>query len=91
MYSDWLEAIANNKDLRGEDFRVLLVLLANCDNSSAEISQSEIANKVGLKRTNVSRAIKRLFSKGIIIKEPNPGKLTRYRFLVEPSTNEDGA
>ncbi|NJK50508.1 hypothetical protein HC931_22415, partial [Candidatus Gracilibacteria bacterium] len=51
-YRSWLEAIAANRNLRGEDLRVLLVLLANTNNDCAQITPIEIANQLGLRDSN---------------------------------------
>lgn len=80
MHTTWLEAIASNKDLKGADFRVLLTLLANSEGLKAEIRQTEIAQKLGLKASHVSRAIGNLCNKGIIEKKVVGGKLVGYRF-----------
>ena len=85
MFRDWFRKIAKDKSLRGEDYRVLLILLASAESSSVEIAQTEIAESLEIKRTRVSRAIKRLTSLGIISKKFIAGKLVGYRFLIEES------
>ena len=50
MFTDWLETIASSKQLSGEDFRVLLTLLANAEGFTVEIPQTEIAQKLDCKR-----------------------------------------
>jgi predicted transcriptional regulator len=82
-YRDWLEAIAANKDLRGEDLRVLLLLMANATNSRVEISQNEMARRLCVPRTCVTRAINRLFNKGIITKNQFNRNPIVYRFSSE--------
>ena len=83
MYKDWLEAIALNKELKWIDLRVLLVLLANIQDSNVEISQAEIARKLGVEASHVCRAIKKLIDNRIINKKHIAGKLVGYRFLIE--------
>ncbi len=78
---DWLTAIASNKNLRGEDYKVMLLLLANVDYIITEISQAEIAQKLDMKLPNVCRAIKRLEKEKIIEKRQIGGKLCGYKFL----------
>ncbi len=80
---DWLEAIAVNKDLKWIDLRVLLVLLANVKDSSIEISQASIAQKLGVEASNVSRSIKKLKENQIVEPKLIAGKLVGYRFLIE--------
>ena len=83
MFRDWLRKIAKDKGLRGEDYRVLLILLASTESNSVEITQIEIAQSLEIKRTRVSRAIKRLTENGVIKKKLIAGKLVGYRFLIE--------
>ncbi len=85
MYKDWLESIASNRSLKGADFRVLLMLLANIQGATAEISQTEIAQTLGVESSNVSRSIRKLIENGIITKKLVAGKLVGYRFLIEES------
>lgn len=82
MYTTWLQTIASNKDLSGVDFRVLLTLLANSEGLKAEIRQAEIAQKLNLRKSHVSRAIGNLCNKGIIEKKTVAGKLIGYRIAV---------
>ena len=85
MYRNWLETVASNKDLSGEDFRVLLTLLANAEGFSVEMPQTEIAQKLDLQTTHVSRSIKNLCSNGFIEKKKIGGKLVGYHFVVAKS------
>ena len=83
MYQDWLESIASNRDLKWIDLRVLLVLLANIQGSTVEISQASIAQKLGIESSHVSRSIKKLIENRIIDKKLIAGKLVGYCFLIE--------
>lgn len=83
MLRNWLQRIAAQKDLRGEDYRVLLILLARADSQEVQVSQSEIAKTLSVKRSQVSRAIARLNSLGLIDKKIIAGKLVGYRFLID--------
>ena len=85
MLRNWLVKTACEKELRGEDYRVLLILLAKADTQSVEIAQSEIAETLEIKRSRVSRAIRRLVNLKIIEKKLIAGKLVGYRFLIEPT------
>lgn len=82
-YREWLEAIAANKDLRGEDLRVFLLLLANATHSSVDLTQNEMASRLQLSKTRISRAIKRLFLKGIITKNQLNRNPIVYRFSTQ--------
>ena len=85
MYKDWLEAIASNRDLKWLDLRVLLVLLANVQGTKVEISQAEIARKLGMENSHVSNCIKKLVENGIIQKKYIAGKFIGYKFLISES------
>ena len=87
MQRNWLETVASNKELSGEDFRVLLTLLANAEGLSVEIPQTEIAQKLDLQTPHVSRAIKNLCSNGFIEKKKIAGKLVGYHFVVDESNS----
>ncbi len=78
-----MRKVALNKNLRGEDYRVLLFLLSNADGTTVEISQAEIARSLEYKQPRVSRALKRLDEFKIIKKIFIAGKLVGYRFLIE--------
>ena len=83
MIRDWLLEIARKKDLRREDYRVLLVLLAKADSQEVQISQVEIAKTLSIKRSQVSRAIKRLEVLKLIEKKTIADKLVGYRFFID--------
>jgi len=83
VYQDWLEAIALDKEIRGKDLRVLMLLLSTAEGSSTEISQAEISKKLGMKSSNVSRAISNLCSRGVIEKKRQGGKIIGYRLVPE--------
>jgi DNA-binding transcriptional ArsR family regulator len=72
--------LARDPDLTGEDFKVLMIYLANLDfENFLQISQSYIATDLGMKKENVSRATKRLVEKGILIKGLKVGRHQTYR------------
>ncbi|MGK7934618.1 MAG: MarR family transcriptional regulator [Xenococcaceae cyanobacterium] len=62
---------------------MLLILLANAESEEVEIAQTEIAQKLDIKQSRVSRAIKRLTELRIINKKLIAGKLVGYKFLIE--------
>ena len=56
--------LAMESDLVGEDYKVLLIYLANLDfENFLQISQSYIATTLGMKKHNVSRATIKLVEK----------------------------
>ncbi len=83
MLKDWIRKAAQHKNLRGEDYRVLLFLLSNADEFTVEISQAYLARSLEYKQPRVSRALSRLDEFKIIKKIFIAGKLVGYRFLIE--------
>ena len=50
MLKDWIRKAALHKNLRGEDYRVLLFLLSNADEFTVEISQAYLARSLEYKQ-----------------------------------------
>lgn len=75
------DIVANRKQIGGEGLAVLLALTvdAKFNNEFAVVNQSEMADQLGMKRSNVSRSIKRLVELGIILeKKPERGVSKMY-------------
>lgn len=80
FFQNACEKLALDKSLSGESFRVLMYLLSNLDfENYIIIQQVEIAEKLDMKRANVSRAIKQLTDKEILIKGPKLGRTYSYK------------
>lgn len=79
MSQEAVEAIATNiKD--SEDLRVFLMLVAKLDfDNYIQVPQVDIAKALGMKRSNVSRAIKNLVERQILLKGPKAGRSWTYR------------
>ncbi|WP_009547986.1 MarR family transcriptional regulator [Crocosphaera subtropica] len=78
-----LELLATDKDLKGETYRVLLLLLSRLDFENwIQVTQNEISEKLEMKKPNVSRAISVLEEKGIILRGPKVGR--SYAFRLNP-------
>ncbi len=74
------ERLASDPELTLEAHRVMNMLLANLDfDNYIQITQKEISEALGMKKQNVSRAMKLLVDKGIIIKGPRSGRIATYR------------
>ena len=87
MYKDCLESIASNRELKWTDLRVFLLLLANIkEETTVEISQVEIAKKLGVESSHVCQAIKKLSDNKIINKKYIAGKLIGYQLILEVET-----
>lgn len=73
-----MDALANFK--RVDDYRVLFALLKRLDfNNLIAVNQSEIASELGMDRTNVNHAIKRLVEVGALIKGPQIQRIRSFR------------
>ena len=73
-----LELLA--KTLTGEQFKVLMMLLASLDYENfIQVAQADIAEKLEMQKTNVSRSIKGLINLGVIIEGPKIGRSKTYR------------
>ena len=78
-----LEIVAKDKDIKGETYRVLFFICARLDFENwVQISNTEIANELDLKRPHVSRAMKVLEEKEIILRGPKIGR--SYAFMLNP-------
>ena len=75
--------LAKDKDIKGETHRVLWFIGGILDFENwVQLSVTEIAEELELKRPNVSRAIKLLEEKEIIIRGPKVGRC--YAFMLNP-------
>ncbi len=79
MAQEALSKMANEiKNL--EDYRVLMMLLGRLDfENFIQLSQTELAEALGMKKPNVSRSIKRLLSLGVLLEGPKIGRSKTYR------------
>ncbi len=67
-------------DLRGDDFRVLLLLMARLDfENLISLEQTAVAAKLGMDKSNVNRSIKRLITLGVLLEGPKIGRSRTYR------------
>ena len=75
-----LLAIARDKELTAEPYRVLMVLFGKLDFENwIHIAQNEIAETLCMQRSHVSRIIKLLEHKGILLRGPKIGRSHSYR------------
>ena len=78
-----LELLATDKELTGENYRVFLLLLSRLDFENwIQVTQSEITEKLQMKKQNVSRAILLLEKKGIVLRGAKIGR--SYAFRLNP-------
>lgn len=79
LYQNAISRIAD-MNLPNEQYRVFLKLLSKVDfDNYLRVSQSEIANELNMKRPNVTKAMKSLKDKGIIVEGPRAGLNKTYR------------
>ena len=78
MNQDALKILA--KTLTGEQFKVLMMLLADLDYENyIQIAQADIADALGMQKTNVSRSVKALIDLSVILQGPKVGRSYSYR------------
>lgn len=78
-----LEIVAKDKDIKGETYRVLFFICARLDFENwVQISITEIGSELDLKQQSVSRAMKVLETKEIILRGPKVGR--SYAFMLNP-------
>lgn len=78
-----LEILASDQDLTKESLRVLMFLMARLDFENwIQVTQTEISEKLGIKKPNVSNAVSLLEEKGIILRGPRLGR--SYAFRLNP-------
>lgn len=78
MNQDALKILA--KTLTGEQFKVLMILLAELDYENyIQVAQADIAESLDMQKTNVSRSVKVLLDLGVILLGPKVGRSHSYR------------
>lgn len=68
------------KNLTGEQLKVLLTLLADLDYENyIQVTQQDIAEKLNMQKTHVSRSVKALIDLGVVLEGPKVGRSKTYR------------
>jgi hypothetical protein len=79
-FQDGLLEIAKDSDITGADMRVLMYLFGHLNfENFIHVSQQEIAEYVGMHKQHISRSMKLLIRKGIILDGPKVGRMKTYR------------
>ena len=79
MYQQALKTLAK-WNLPNEQYRVMLSLLGEVDfDNYLTVNQTKIADELGMRQSNVARAIKGLNGRNIIVEGPPAGKFKTYR------------
>jgi hypothetical protein len=77
-------SIASSQNLKGDDFRVFLTLLAHLEHENFILTpQAEMAKQIGMRPTHFSRSISRLIEEGVIEKGPKIGRMNSYKLNPE--------
>lgn len=80
VYQDMISTIAK-WNLPNEQYRVFLALLGKVDfENYLTVSQKELAQELDMKQPHISRAIKALCERNVIIEGPRAGLNKTYRF-----------
>ncbi len=75
--------LAKDKDIKGETHRVLWLIIGILDFENwVQLSVTEIAKELGMHRPDVSKAMKVLETKEIILRGPKVGR--SYAFMLNP-------
>lgn len=78
MNQDALKILA--KTLTGEQFKVLMMLLADLDYENyIQVAQADIAESLEMQKTHVSRGVKALLDIGVLLQGPKIGRSHSYR------------
>jgi hypothetical protein len=79
-FQDIFEELAKDPEMTGESYRVLFFLYSKLDfENFIQQSQMDIAEGLGMQKQRVSRAMKVLTSKQIILEGPKVGRSRCYR------------
>ena len=80
VYQDMISTIAE-WNLPNEQYRVFLKLLSKIDfENYLTVSQSELSQTLGIKQPHISRAIKALCKRKVLLEGPRAGLNKTYRF-----------
>ena len=72
--------LATDRDITGEVYRVFFYLMGKLDfENYIHVAQTEISEALDLQKSHVSRAVKVLCDKQIILKGPKTGRIITYR------------
>lgn len=79
-FQDSFEEIAKDPEMTGETYKVLMYLYSKLDfENFIQQSQMDIAEGLGMQKQRVSRAMKVLTSKQIVLEGPKVGRSKCYR------------
>ena len=81
--------LATDKEFSGETYRVFFYMAAHLDfENYIRISQKEIADQLKLKNTNVSRAVRKLKEKALLVEGKESGRSKTCLLYTSPSPRD---
>lgn len=84
MFIEGFGTLATDKTMTMESMRVLMYLLFKTQMKNwVQLQQKEIAEALGMKQPNVSKAIKSLTEKGFLETTTKMGKAKNYRISID--------
>lgn len=84
MFQFELHSMAEDRELTLTDLRVYIMILAHTDfENKIQISQSHLGEQLDIDQANVSRSIKKLCEKKVLIETGNVGKQKIYHLNPE--------
>ena len=79
-FQEAIVKVAEDKDMTHQMTRVWLIMLGKISFENwVTVPQVEIASSLGMKKSDVSRAIRRLIEKGLILRGPKIGRTSAYK------------
>ena len=67
VFLDEMVALGLDKELSGNDLRVLLAIIGNLDyENQVNISQQELGNQLDIHQVSISKSLKKLINKGYL-------------------------
>lgn len=79
-FQDKIEELSEDEELQGQTWRVLAALLGRLGwENWLHISQADICRKLKMDKADVSKAMKQLREKGVIIRGPKMGRSYAYK------------
>jgi len=80
MFQTALDQVSRDTDISGETLRIWMQLLSKLEDKNwLHVQQSQIAEAMNMKRSNVSRCFKQLLDKGYLEEGPKAGRSKSFR------------
>ena len=84
FFQDAFKTLAKDKDLTGELLRIWLHLMGTLGfENFVIVNCTQIAKELNIKQPNVSRAMKKMVQKGLLLQGPRNGRFSSYRLSLD--------